>query len=484
MPNNPLRKLLQRFTQSSVGKKMLQTVGGPASIQALESALAPIATAKNKYESFQAFLRMDPELNNAIMRLALLTQFAYKGIIVHADKDLSEKEKDLQIKANQAAEELELRSKFFAIAKHLLRDGDEVFVINQDENVGVQQFQPLPIARLTAIEKMEQFEDLNAQIFAAKFYILNEGVPNKSQIFPENDSQKVFHISLDNYGEEIRDLMGRYTFGVWSESPLLPLRARVLWKQAILITDILWRYRNVPREVHEINTENLRPEQFEGTTWETKFSNYQTAVKNLLKKHAKEIKKKKVDQGYVVAQGTKIYYTEPSRVQYTSPNQIIDQINQSIREGMGAYNVEAGTYATALVVSSYVVLLPDYIAHKIATTLLKVLKMHLREKYKFAEEEIDKLQIRLSLILDIFRGELVRQLALLAASGTWTLDELREYVGKLPLTDEQIERLVTIASKGGRESNIQTLLDLVATAGRSPGGEPITPESRRDRQET
>jgi len=478
-------KFLGKIVRSKTGKRLLQTVGGPVTIQALESALEPMVGAKNRYKAHKDFLRMDPELNNAVTRLALLTQFAYKGIVVHVKAKMSPKEEELQKEAERAVESFGFRERFFAIAKHLLRDGDEVFVAHFEDDTGIRQIQPLPIAYLTAVEKEEQIGKLDTQIFGANVYLLNEGSGNKEQKFPEDEKQKVYHVALDNYGEEITDLKGRFTFGVWSESPLDCLRSRILWKQAILITDILWRYRNVPREVHELDVSMFEPEKFQGESWDAKLQAYQNAVKNLLREHAKAIKKKKVDQGYVVPSGTKIYYAEPKQVTYTSPNDLIEQINKSIREGMGAYDVEAGTYATALVVSSYVVLLPDFMAYKIAKTLLELLKSHLRKKFKYEEELLDKLQIRLSLILDIFRGELVRQLALLTASGTQTLDELREYVGKLPLTDEQIERLKTIATKSGRGGDyVQSLLDLVATSGRSREGEPITPESRRDKQAT
>jgi len=479
-------KFLQKFFRSRTGKKILQTVGGPAAIQALESALEPITGVKNRYEAFRTFLRMDPELNNAVTRLALLTQFAYKGIMIHVDKEMSEEERVLLQRAQEAAEQFDFRGRFFSIAKHLLRDGDEVFVIHIDNaanSVGVQQIQPLPISKLTAVENREQIGDPSAKILGANYYILNEGTSSE-QIFPENDEQKVFHISVDNYGEEITDLYGRYTFGVWSESPLECLRSRVLWKQAILITDILWRYRNVPREVHELDTSQFSPEKFKGNTFQERFQNYQTAIKNVLKEHAKEIRKKKVDQGYVVPKGTKIYFTEP-KMQYSSPNELIEQINKSIREGLGAYNVEAGTYATALVVSSYVVLLPDLLAYKIKRALLEVLKIHLMKKYNVPDEELRKLDIRLSLVLEIFKGELVRQMAVVAATGTHTLDELRAMVGKDPLTDEQISRLVEITKRGRTGQYAQTIFDLLRDTSRQrEPSEHLTPESRREKQKT
>jgi len=467
-------------------KKSLQTgvVSGPAAIQALESALEPLSKATNRYDAYREFLRMDPEANNAINRLALLVQFAFKGCTVATGGKQSEEEIQLQKQADAEIEALDFRSRFFYIARHLLRDGDEVFVVHYEkegESKGIAQIQPLPISKLTALENLEQKSDTMAQIFHPEVWLLSEGT-DKEQIFPANDNQVVYQISFSNEAEEIYDLKNRYTFGVWSESPLESLKSRILWKQAILITDILWRYRNVPREVHEVDTSHIKLEQFSGDTVDQRMQAYQTAIQTYLRDYAKEIQKKKVDQGYVVTKGTKIYYTEPKRVAYTSPNDIIEQQNESIREGLGWYKIGRGTFATELVTASYIVLLPDLLAYKIKKVLLRCLREHLRLKYNYSMDLLDKLDLKIQLVLDILRGEIVRQIAVLSASKTHTKDELRKKVGDEPLTEEQRKE---IASYEESSQHIQSALDIAATARRQiePSDE-ITPESRREKQST
>ncbi|KXH76258.1 MAG: hypothetical protein AM326_03090 [Candidatus Thorarchaeota archaeon SMTZ-45] len=481
------RKFLSSLPPRKV--QLQDTISGPPIIQALESALQPMQGTRNRYKTYQSFLRMDPEINNAVTRLSLLVQFAYKGVVIRAGKELTTDEETLLKNAKDFAKTMDFRGRFFYIAKHLLRDGDEVFVTHTDNaaaaNLGVQQIQPLPITKLTGVTDEGQIGKTDTNIVGpAMIYVVNESDESKRQKFPQNDKQKVYHVALDNHAEEIYDNMGRYTFGVWSESPLEALRTRVLWKQAILIADILWRYRNVPREVHELDVSMFKPEDFTGETPAARLSNYQTAIRAYLRAYADEIKKKKVDQGYVIPSGTKIYYTEPKRVAYTSPNEVIDQINESIIKGLSAYDVEAGTYATALVVSSYVVLLPDLIAVKIKDILLEVLKMHLRKKHNTTDENLEKVDIRISLVLDIFRGELIRQMALLAATGTQTIDELRDYIGQDPITDKQAERLIEIVGKGRSGQYVQTLLDLLRDSERRTEPRETTPESKREIQET
>jgi len=471
----------------SVRKPKLQqpssVITGPASIQALETALSPLREIENRYDLYREFLRMDPEASNSVSRLALLTQFAYKGCMLHVDKEFTEEEKLMLRTVNKEAESLQFKSRFFYIARHLIRDGDEVFAAHFEDNIGAKQIQPLPISKLTAVEEEEQLGKTDAQIFYPVIYCLNEAYNDKRILFPQAN-QKVYHVSLSNEAEEVIDNMNRYTFGVWSESPLESLRSRILWKQAILIADILWRYRNVPREVHEIDTSHIKPEMFPGATPEERLSAYQTAVQNYLKAYAGEIQKKKVDQGYIITKGTKIYYTEPKRVAYTSPNDLNDQINESIREGLGWHKAGTGTFATELVEASYVVLLPDMMSMKIRDALLSLLREHLRRKYRYSDENLSKIDLNMSLVLDILRGEVVRQVAVLSAARTHTKDELRRKLGDEPLTQAQKDELVSI-DEAGRTQGVQSALDMVATADRQrEPTTPITPQSRRDKQQT
>jgi hypothetical protein len=467
-------------------KKLEVSPSATSALATLSSALEPFRDSQNKYQVYQSFLRSDPELNNAITRLALLTAYAYKGPYVKAGTKLTESEKLLQDQAIEAADELDFRSRFFSLAKHLLRDGDAVYVVAFEDDVGVQQIQPLPLTKTTIVESEDQLEKADAKVQKRGLWILNELEPDKRQIFPQNENQKVFHFSVDDEAEEVYDILNRWTFGVWSDSPLECLKTTLLWKQALRIADILWRYRNVPREVHELDTSMFVPEKFAGATWEEQVTNATKAAEDYLKDYAKKISGKKVDQGYVVGSNVKqIYYVEPKQVSYASPNDLIDQINTSIREGIGAYTIGKGTYATELVISSYVILMPDHLAYKIERQLLELLRFHLAKKYKTPADELAKLDLRLSLVLDILKGELVRQMAILAATGTLTIDELREYVGKDQLTDEQIARLIQIKGKGRTGQFAQTLLDVLALTERQTAPEePVTPQSARERAKT
>ncbi len=470
----------------------------PLTLEAISSAFNTnfSGLSENRYAMYRKFLRMDPELNQAVTRLALLGQSAYKGPVLRTDETPTDEEKELIKRAIDESYKWDFRARFYTNIKHLLRDGDSIFVAALADAVGIQQIKYLPMSMTTCVENKDQIGKADAIIQERNIYVVNEmakDLQKMSQFPADSPTKPVYHIGLDNDAEEIYDNLGRYTFGIWSESPIDCLKTQVLWKQALKITDILWRYRNVPREVHKLDTSMFIPEKFGGATYEAQLNNAMTAAQAYLTKYATDISAKKVDQGYIVGSNVQeIYYIQPGRggsssgQQATAPNKLIDQLNASIREGLGAYSVGQGTYATELVTASYVILMPDWAAYKVKRALVDLLRKDMKMKWGYKDEELERLDIRLNLVLDILKGELARQVALLAAAGVKTKDELRDMMGDQPLTQEQKDELAEESKARATRGPIQTGNDQMANAAESQDSEhePITPESRADKQST
>ena len=485
-------------TIKSVPKNLQGTeVSLPLSLEAVSSAFTSnFSTNENKYVMYRKFLNMDPELNNAITRLALLGQFAYHGVILQTDSTPDDEEKELIKNATEAVDVWDFRTKFFTNCKHCIRDGDSVFVAAMDKGVGIQQIQYLPLALTTCVEKPDQIGKADAIIQKRGLYVVNEQSSKLEQMskFPlDNPKQVVYHVAMDNDAEEIYDNLGRYTFGIWSESPIDCLKTQVLWKQAVKITDVLWRYRNVPREVHKLDTSMFTPDRFAGDTWEAQIAAAQAAAQTYLNTYAIAISNKKVDQGYVIGSNvTEISYVQPGSGrggnQTMSQNALIDQINDSISTGIGAYPIGKGTYATELVTASYVILMPDWVSYKVKRALADLLRRHLKLKYGYKDELLQRLDIRLNLVLEILKGELARQVAIIAATNIETDDELRERLGRKPLTDDQKTELAEKRKSSSSNRVEQTEEDQLANARETDvdgnGGAPVTPQSRNDKQNT
>ena len=473
----------------------------PPVLYALASALKPFETSKNRYQQYRDFTSMDPELESALTRVALMAAYAYKGTFIHAGQQYSQNERDILTILKKFDETYDIRDLIFSIAYHLMRDGDDVFIGQFVDGIGLTQLQPLPMEITTAVPSRDSINQasntITNYVTFATLYVTNEGSQDQ-QIFPESPSQRVFHFSLNRRAEIVTDIKGRKTFGVWSRSLLDSVESRVLWKQAILIADILWRYRNVPREEHVLDLTAYDPAFFPGDTQEARIAVAKTAAENAIKAYAESISKRNVDQGYIHGKDVEIKYVEPQKTTFVSPNEITEQINQSIYATTSVPEAAIigrgrSTFATELVVASYTILLPEFLVYKIKTKLLEILREHLRRinifrQIKFTDAEISAIDIKTSLILQIFQGELIRQTALLAATGSFTLDELRDRVGLDPLTDEQIQRLVVIAQKGGGRTGqyAQTVLDIARGESQQiePQNSPITDHSKSDKQKT
>jgi hypothetical protein len=491
---------LSKPLEVTKGKELVLSAPPPV-LYALASALKPFETTKNKYQTYRDFTSMDPELESALTRVALMASYAYKGVFIHAGQQYTENETEILRLLKKFDQDYDIRDLIFSITYHLMRDGDDIYIGQFSDGIGLLQLQPLPIEITTAVMSTEQINQaastFDTYLTSPSLYVINEGTKNQ-QVFPENPSQKVFHFGLSKRAEMVTDILGRKTFGVWSKSLLESVESRILWKQAILIADILWRYRNVPREEHVLDLAAFDPAFFPGETQEARIAAAKAAAETSIKAYADSISKRNVDQGYIHGKDVEIKYVEPQKTTFVSPNEVVDQINQSIYATTSVPEAAIigrgrSTFATELVVASYTILLPEFLVYKVKTKLLEILREHLRRinilrQVKFTEEEISAIDIKTSLILQIFQGELIRQTALLAATGSFTLDELRERVGLDPLTDEQIKRLVVIVQKGGGRNGqyAQTVLDIARGEGQQtePQNPPITDHSKGDKQKT
>jgi len=433
----------------------------------------------NKYEWFKQILYRDAEVFGCVHKLALMVQRSYQGIV-------GDDEEIVQI-ARRLAEKLSFRDLFYTVAKHLLTYGDDIYKIYTSHD-GVTLLQPLPIQYLTILESEDQIQQYDAQIFEANLYVLNELNDEKRKTF---GSDEILHFSIDRIAEEVRDILGRYTFGVWSISPLEPLRTVVMWKHEILLTDILWRSRNVPREHHKLDLSMFEPTAFPGATADERLTKARESAKGVLKDYAERIIERRPDQAYVTDKGVEIDVVEPRTARYMSPDPLLDQLNRSIFATIGppesaVYGRGRATFASELVVSSYATLTATSLAERIRKPLKDLLIRHL-SILGYDYDRIQQADIKLQLVLDIDRGEMIRQAAVLRAMGIMTPNELRRWLGYDPLPPEVLKELQLPSRRGrGAESYTQTIEDIERSfiLRTEPRPEPITPESRRQKQVT
>jgi len=283
------------------------------------------------------------------------------------------------------------------------------------------------------------------------------------------------HFSLSRRAHEVTDIKNRYTYGIYSISPLEPLVPDIYWKRSIKIDDILLRHKIVPREHHKLDLTGIKPERFAGTV-EEKYKAMEDLAKQKLKEYRDTIKEKEVDEGWVTSHGVEIGYVEPKHVSYLEPNRVIDQINLSIanatRYPPSLSGGPRGSYASEYIIAGTLAVDARHVARQIA----KKLENWLREKCSGSPELKRKLHIKLQYVLNYERAELARIIAILAATGSFYRNEIRELWGADPIAEDELVQIKQPA---------QSVMDVARDVARRTGiQEPRTPRTRGTTQTT
>jgi len=450
-----------------------------------------ISKETNGRRIYRTLKETDPELSGAIDRICKMVRESYQGLAVNVGQELSPAEEEILKIVKDFETEWRVKDRFYSIAEDMLTYGDSVYVTKTTEIVGLSDFRPLPMEYVTAVEKEEQIGSVSEQIYKANIYILNES--NEEKLDKWNKDE-ITHFALNNISTTIEDLEGRYTFGVWSRSPVESLKARLLWKLSLLINDIMLRQHLVPRQHHKINLDSFQPQFFPGDTVEERYEAAKAAAEKYLTDYKTNVATplKEVDKSIITGMDVEINYLEPRSVTYIDPNPQIDQINRSILAAYAPIETAVTgrgerSYASELVVSSYATLIAEDIADIIRQGFLAVVKNHIKQKYNHQyDDDLDKIEIKIQMVLGIERGERVRQGAVLSASEAITPDEYRNMVGLDPLTEEQKAQIIRRQGPGRGGDFVQTPGDINRDFITSDPdrGYPDTPESRQRRQVT
>jgi len=211
------------------------------------------------------------------------------------------------------------------------------------------------------------------------------------------------------------------------------------------------------------------PEAFSGTP-EERFAAAEAAAQAAAQAYHSNMQNMKADVGYVTDANTEITFVEPKSTNYQAPNEKIAQINESISNCLGLSPVvRQQSFASALMSGSFAVLQALSIAKIAAKGLEKVLRKSLEVQFgpRFVERDLRKVKLRLRLILEKDRSEVMRQIAIMIDANTvmptFTPTEIREEWGKEALTESQIAEIVQnmqYGAKGtGRSPTIGSIID-------------------------
>lgn len=426
--------------------------------------LTDIMSVGNIYQVCDSIVDWDGDVQGILARLGHMCRMSYNGIFIEAGKRLDTAEEDLLEAARVTAEALDFEAELMSIAFDLTKYGDVVKHMVWDVNEGVTELQTLPRIALTAVENRGQIGQL-AAIYKANFYVFNEG-GNNEEVF---EADTCVHFPLNNKSSIMYDLRNRTTYNVWSKSPMMSLMSTMKWKLNSVINDILWTHRNVPREHHKLDLSMYSPEAFSGTP-EERFEKAEAAAQGAARAYHANMQDMKADVGYVTDSNTEITFVEPKSTNYQAPNEKIAQINESISNCLGLSPVvRQQSFASALMSGSFAVLQALSIAKIAAKGLENVLRRSLEVQFgpRFDERDRRKVKIRLRLILEKDRSEVMRQIAIMVDANnvmpTFTPTEIREEWGKEALTESQLEEIVNAMKHGqSGKTNVPSIEEVVA----------------------
>jgi hypothetical protein len=218
-----------------------------------------------------------------------------------------------------------------------------------------------------------------------------------------------------------------------------------IWqKRQLQIIDVLWRWKMIPREHHQFSAEMFNMVNYTGDL-NSKRAAARSDAETIMGGYATKIKTQAPDVGYVTLDTTKITTIEPKSSGYMAANDIIQQLNNQIFIALTTPKSilaggASGSYASELVVTNYVAIKVISLANKIKPIILENMRKRLLKRN--ALYPVDRLDIKIDMILSNSKLELYRQAAIMGALGIFTDTEIRELLGNEPLREDQKANLV------------------------------------------
>lgn len=391
-------------------------------------------------EVYEQLFVWEPEIGGAVDRIGTLVGQSYQGLyLTGVDKVEDPKEKRVLELATEFAGKSQVRSQMEALSRLLMIFGN-VFIHWPSKS----QYQILPNKYITLIPNKDMLNTPTTSLITDySLVVFQEGLTDQKTY----SKASITHIKYDDTPIFIKDFKGRWTFGLYSPSPVHRTVIPVWWKRQTMITDIMWRIRNVPREHHQLKSEIFSLDKYDGTFAQRRAS-AKAEAEAALSEYIASLEKQMPDQGYVSLDSITISPIDSKSAGYMKTNELIDQLDNKIWTALNVpasivNGTTAGSYASELAVSNYVSAKVIQLAEKVKPVMLDMIKARIREID--SSLPVDKLEMKLELVMATSHLEIVREASIMATLGIFTDTELRDFLGWEALTDEQREQLVQVA---------------------------------------
>jgi len=411
--------------------------------------LSDFANMKDEEVQEQLYV-WEPEVGGSFDRISTLIRQSFAGYYVKdAGMELDAGEKRMIELANELEDTVDYNSMRESLSEMLLMFGN-VFILNNDD----LSLTILPNKYCAILDEDTKMGTTSTSIIMnPKYLAFNElGLFELDRrLYP---MERITHLKYKSTPIFVKDNMGRETYGIYSVSPLTRTFISVWWKRQCQIIDVLLRWRNVPREHHQINAELFPLSMYPGTTAERQAA-ANADIDSFISRYINSLKSQMPDQGVVSTDNVKIGMIE-SKVNYLQSNELIAQLDSTIMAGLNVpqsmvNSSQAGSYASELVISNYVSSKVIQLAEKIKPVILN----NIRARIKLIDPTlpVDRLDMKLELNLANSKLELWRTAAIMGSLGIFTDSEVRDMLGYEPLRADQRNFLInTSANTSSQES--------------------------------
>lgn len=437
-------------------------------------------------EIYENMYKYTPEVGGSIDRFASMVRESFKYLYIETsqnydnlidfnsddiglemskqDVSLAEEMKDV---ANNIARLLNVEDLYESYAEVLYLYG--MLILKKD---GLS-YTILPNSKVTIVDTLDRINGIEIDdllITESNYVVVDEG---ENTEFTLNDSQFIIKKFRDTPIHFV-DKKGRKTFGVYAVSPLQRALIAVWEQRLILINDMLWRNKNVPREHHKISTESFNPMLYQGTP-DVIRSQMENDVKNYMNDYTDTVTNQPSDMVYITTDAIDIKSIEHAGTSYMSPNDLLGQISSQIWSSLNVprsivEGTSTSTYASELIISSYTGMRVKQSAEKIGDIILNNIidrLLLINPKYP-----VSLLRIKHEFTLENNRLENMKMASIAGSLNSYTRSEIREMgSGHAPLSPDQLRNDEIVNTDAKVDAN---------TLGR----EPITPESSNQQPTT
>jgi hypothetical protein len=331
----------------------------------------------------------------------------------------------------------------------------------------------LPNKFITILESEDQIGKVGAGYLMTEenCLVFNEILPGQFIL----KKGEFIHLKYKDTPLFVTDRRGRWTYGMYSVSPVQRAYLATWQKRQTSIIDMLYRWRIIPREIHSVNSEIFALDQFAGDQ-QGRLASAQVEANKYIAAYNTAIQDQAPDQGYTVLDTVTISMLESKTNSYMKTNELMSQLDDKIWTALNmpesvVSGKNSGSYASELVISNYVSQKAMTLAAKIKPIMLDNLRARLKSIN--GAFPIDKLDLKLELSMAATELEVFRQIAIMGTfENCFTVSEIRAKAGYQPLTDEQKKEMAE-----AKKEQMQIEVDKANQITGAMGKTPETPQS-------